>query len=84
VRLFLFSPSGQPGVGVAFSEDGRTFEPAEMTVTRTVTYGEDAYGFWKALLCSARPGESSFDYVKVGFQSESQLSRIEIDHDATE
>ncbi len=83
-RIFLFSLSDQPGIRVAFSKDGRTFEPVELTTARTITYGEDAYGFWKALLCSASPGGSGFDYVKVEFQSESQLSRIEIDHDIAE
>jgi mannan endo-1,4-beta-mannosidase len=83
-RIFLFSSSDQPGIRVAFSKDGRTFEPVELTTARTVTYGEDAYGFWKAMLCSASPRESGFDYVRVEFQSESQLSRIEIDHDVAE
>jgi hypothetical protein len=84
VRIFLFSPSEQPGIRVAFSRDGRTFEPVELTAARTVTYGEDAYGFWKAMLCSVNPGESIGDYVKIEFQSESQLSRIEIDADRAE
>jgi len=83
-RVFLFSPSDQPGIRVAFSKDGRTFEPVELTVARTATYGEDAYGFWKAMLCSANPGESICDYVRIEFQSEAQLSRIEVDADQAE
>ena len=63
---------------------GRTFEPAKLAVARTITYGEDAYGFWKAMLCSADPGRPVCDYVKIEFQSESQLSRIEIDADQAE
>ena len=83
-RVFLFSQSDQPGIRVAFSKDSRTFEPAELAAIRTVTHGEDAYGFWKALRCSTKPGGSGFNYMKVEFQSESQLSRIEINHDAAE
>jgi mannan endo-1,4-beta-mannosidase len=83
-RIFLFSPSDQPGIGVAFSKDGKTFEPAELAVARTVTYGEDAYGFWKALLCSLNPRDAGLDFVRIEFQSETQLSRIEIDHDQAE
>jgi len=83
-RVFLFSPSDQPGIRVAFSKDGKAFKPAEPVVTRTATYGEDAYGFWKAMLCSADPGESACNYVKIEFQSEAQLSRIEVDGDQAE
>lgn len=83
-KLYLFSASDQPGVRIAFSKDGRTFEPVDLTTVRTVTYGEDAYGFWKALLCTASPGNSDPDYVKVEFQSETQLSRIEISADEAE
>ena len=74
----------QPGIRVAFSKDGKAFEPAEPVVTRTVTYGEDAYGFWKAMLCSAHPGGSICNYVRIEFQSEAQLSRIEVDADQAE
>jgi hypothetical protein len=83
-RIFLFSPADQPGIRVAFSKDGRTFEPVELAVARTVTYGEDAYGFWKTMLCSASPRESGLDYLRIEFQSETQLSRIEIDADQAE
>jgi hypothetical protein len=83
-RILLFSPSDQPGIRVAFSKDGRTFEPVELTTVRTVTYGEDAYGFWKALRCSASPHDSDADYMRIEFQSETQVSRIEIDHDRAE
>ena len=84
VRILLFSPSDQPGIHVGFSKDGWTFGPVEPAVARTVTYGEDAYGFWKALRCSADPGGSGFDYVRIEFQGESQLSRIEIDYGLAE
>ncbi len=83
-RIFLFNSSDQPGIRVAFSKDGKAFQPAEPVVTRTATYGEDAYGFWKAMLCSADPGESVCNYVKIEFRSEAQLSRIEVDADQAE
>ena len=83
-RVFVFSPSSQPGIRISFSKDGRTFEPVESAVVRTVTHGEDAYGFRKALLFSASPGPEDSDYVKIEFVAEAQLSRIEIDHDRAE
>ena len=44
----------------SFSKDGRTFDPVESAVTGTATYGGDAYGFWKAQVCSvpARASET--------------------------
>jgi hypothetical protein len=84
ITVLVFSPSDQPGIRIGFSRDGRTFEPAEPAVARTVTYGEGAYGFWKALRCSVGPAGSGLDYVRIEFQGESQLSRIEIDYDPAE
>jgi hypothetical protein len=84
VRVFLFAQSNQPAIRILFSKDCRTFDPVEAKVTRTVTYGEDAYGFWKALLYSAGPSRPDCDYVKIELQAEAQLSRIEIDHDHVE
>jgi mannan endo-1,4-beta-mannosidase len=81
VRVLLFSQSDQPAVSILFSKDGRKFDPVEPTVARTITYGEQAYGFWKALLYSARPAQPDGDYVRIEFLTEAQLSRVEIDHD---
>jgi mannan endo-1,4-beta-mannosidase len=80
VKVFLFSQSERPGISVSFSDDCRKFEAAEIDVARTVTYGESTYGFWKALLCSARAGGKDRGYVKIDFQGNSQISRVEIDH----
>jgi mannan endo-1,4-beta-mannosidase len=84
VRVFAFSPSDQPAIRISFSKDGRTFEPVESSVVRTVTYGEDAYGYWKAMLFSATPGSPDCGYMKIEFQVEAQLSRVEINHDYAE
>ncbi len=84
VRVFVFSPSDQSAVRLLFSKDGRSFTPVEPVLARTATYGEDAYGFWKAVRYSASPGERACDYVKIEFQTEAQLSRIEVDHDHAE
>jgi mannan endo-1,4-beta-mannosidase len=89
VRVFLFSQSDQPALRILFSQDGRKFTPAESKVVTTATYGGDAYGFWKAQLCSAPAGAQNLsplpttnsDYVKIEFLGEAQLSRVEIDHD---
>ncbi len=81
VRVLLFSPSGQPAVRLLFSKDGRSFTAVEPAVASTATHGEDAYGFWKAVRYSASPRERACDYVKIEFQAEAQLSRIEVDHD---
>ncbi len=84
-RVFVFSPSGQEVIRASFSKDGRTFEPPEeLSVLLTATYGEDAYGYWKAMLCAARPRSAGCGYVKIEFLTEAQLSRIEIDHDLAE
>jgi mannan endo-1,4-beta-mannosidase len=84
VRAFVFSPKGDPGIRLAFSADGRKFEPVEATVARTITHGEDAYGFWKALLITAAPAAGAPEFVRIEFVSEAQLSRVEIDHDAAD
>ena len=84
VRVFLFGPTDQPAIRISFSKGCRTFEPVEPAVARTVTYGEDAYGFWKAMRYSAAPGTPPCDFVKIEFQSEAQVSRVEIDHDHAE
>jgi hypothetical protein len=84
VRVFLFTQSSQPAIRILFSKDGRTFDPVDAAVAETATYGGDAYGFWKALLLSARPGPTGSDYVKIEFLAEAQLARVEIDHGAIE
>jgi hypothetical protein len=90
VRVFVFSQSDQPVIRILFSQDGRKFSPVESKITGTATYGEQAYGFWKAQVCSA-PARASKetpdgvttngDYVRIEFLAEAQLSRVEIDHD---
>jgi len=97
VRVFLFTQSSQPAIRILLSKDGRTFDPVEATVAQTATYGGDAYGFWKAQVCSvpARaylPGEkttpdgvpANVDYVRIEFRTEAQLARVEIDHGRVE
>lgn len=84
VRVLLFTPSDQPAVRLLFSKDDRSFTAVEPVLARTATHGEDAYGFWKAVQYSASPGERACDYVKIEFQAEGQLSRIEVDHDRAE
>jgi len=79
-RVFLFTPSDEPIIRILFSKDGRTFEAAESAAARFTTYGEDAYGFLKALRYSARPGAAGCRHVKIEFLTEAQLSRVEIDH----
>jgi hypothetical protein len=81
VRVLLFSQSDQPAIRISFSEDGRKFGPVETAVTRTETYGEQAYGFWKALRYLASPTDPGDDYVRIEFLTEAQVSRVEIDHD---
>jgi len=81
VRIFLFTQSSPPAIRILFSDDGRTFRPVEAVVSGTPTYGEDAYGFWKAQLYAVDPPQQGSDYVKIEFLTEAQLSRVEIDHD---
>ncbi len=80
VRAFLFTQSDRQAVRILFSEDGRTFESVEAAVSSTGVQGDDAYGSWKAQLCSASPGATGGDYVKIEFLAEAQLSRVEVDH----
>jgi hypothetical protein len=80
MRAFLFTQSDQPAIRVFFSKDGRTFEPAESAIKGFSTYGEDAYGFLKARLCSASSASADYDYVKIEFLTEAQLLRVEIDY----
>jgi hypothetical protein len=88
VRVFLFTQSSQPALRILLSKDGRRFDPVESSLAQTATYGGDAYGFWKAQVCSV-PARASTpdgittngDYVRIEFLAEAQLSRVEIDHD---
>ncbi|MEN6424187.1 MAG: hypothetical protein ABFE13_02400 [Phycisphaerales bacterium] len=80
VRAFVFTQSDQPVVRILFSKDSQKFEPVDVAVASTRVQGEDAYGSWKAQLCSAKPGTAGGDYVKIEFAAEAQLSRVEIDH----
>jgi len=79
VRVFVFTQSDQPAVRILFSKDGQEFEPVDIAVASTRVQGDDAYGSWKAQLCSASPGPTSGDHVKIEFVVEAQLSRVEID-----
>jgi hypothetical protein len=92
-RAFLFTQSDQPAIRMLFSKDGKTFEPVEATTRGITTHGEDAYGFWKARVCSVpvRAYSSTekitpdgvttnHDYVKIEFLTDAQLSRVEIDY----
>jgi len=90
VRVFLFTQSSQPAIRILFSKDGRTFDPVESVVAGTATHGGDAYGFWKAQVCSVPVRASketpdgvttNGDYVRIEFLAEAQLSRVEIHHD---
>lgn len=80
VRAFVFTQSDQPAVRILFSKDSQKFEPVDVAVASTRVQGDDAYGSWKAQLCSAKPGTAGGDYVKIEFAAEAQLSRVEIDH----
>jgi hypothetical protein len=92
-RVFLFTQSDQPAVRMFFSKDGQNFEPVEARTEGTMTHGGDAYGFWKAQVCSVPVRAYSSaekitpdgvttngDYVKIEFLTEAQLSRVEIDY----
>ncbi len=86
VRVLLFRQSDQPVIRILFSKDGRQFTPVEPKVAGIATYGGDAYGFWKAQVCSASQeppegGTPNGNYVRIEFLAEAQLSRVEIDHD---
>ncbi len=79
VRAFVFTQSDQPAVRILFSKDGQKFVPVEAAVNSTDVQGDDAYGSWKAQLCTASPGSAGADYVTIEFVAEAQLSRVEID-----
>ena len=90
VRVFLFTQASQPAIRILFSKDGRRFDPVESSLAQTATCGGDAYGFWKAQVCSVparalketpRGVTTNGDYVRIEFLAEAQLSRVEIDHD---
>jgi mannan endo-1,4-beta-mannosidase len=92
VRVLLFSQSDQPAIRLSFSKDGRTFGPVESQVARTETYGEQAYGFWKAQVCSvpvtalrervegvppSNRGQDARDIMPDGVTTNSDYVRIE-------
>ena len=93
VRASVFTQSDQPAVRIYFSKDARTFEPVEVTANTTAVQGDDAYDSWKAQVCSVPVRASlpakkitpdgvttnGYDYVKIEFTAEAQLSRVEID-----
>ncbi len=81
VRVFVFSPTDQPGIRLACAADGRNFEPLEAEITPVTTHGETAYGFWKAAMYTARPSSATTRYVRFEFLDESQVSRVEVEYD---
>jgi hypothetical protein len=83
-RVFLYSQSDSPAIRLAFSRDGRQFEPRESVVERPAIYGEATYGFWKAALVTSQAPGLGYGYVKVEFLTEAQISRVELDHGRVE
>lgn len=80
VRLFVYTLAEEQDVNVAFSKDGTTYQPAELGVARTTTYGGALYGFMKAARYSARGSGADCRYLRVTFRTNAQIGRVEIEH----
>jgi hypothetical protein len=79
IRISAFCSGDKPAVRISFSKDGRTFDPVDSGARPTSTYGESAYGFWKATLIFAS-AKANMRFVKVELLSDAQIGRIEVDH----
>ncbi len=80
-RVFAFSQAAEPDLRLSVSKDCRNFEAVQPEVKRTTTYGEPVYAFRKADLYVVNPPGDGYRYVRIEFQGDAQLSRVEIDHD---
>jgi hypothetical protein len=80
VRVFLFTQADEPVIRISFSRDGRSFAAMKSAGDRTAPPGDDAYGSVNAQLQTVSPGEAGYDYVRIEFLAEAQLSRVEIDY----
>ena len=79
-RFFVYTLANERDVAIAFSKDGTNYEPAEPTVHVTTTYGGSLYGFMKSALYAAKPSATGYRFVKVTFQTDAQIGRVEIEH----
>jgi hypothetical protein len=79
-RIFAFTAADQPNLKLSISRDGRNYAPIDANAQRTVTYGGIAYGFWMADLYTVKTPGPGYAYLRIEFESDAQLSRVEIDH----
>ncbi len=76
-RIYTFSTGRDEGVRLSLSADGREFTPVESSVTDYST-GRGEYGYLSPILYSAEAPDRSSRYLRIDFEGDVALSRVEI------
>ncbi len=76
-RIYTFSKVDGGGVNFSLSSDGRRFEPIETAVT-DYSSGQGEYGYLSPILYSADAVEGSPRFLRIDFEDDVALSRVEI------
>lgn len=83
-RLWTFFPGEIVNFRLLVSADGTTYKEVPSAKQIFSQGGGDDYGYWKPVLFECRPGAADARFLKIVFQAESQLSRVEIDYGRVE
>jgi hypothetical protein len=79
VRIFAFSEGPDCAIEASVGADLEQLKPVALN-SRSFPGSEDFYGYWVPHLMEAEFGPSDGAYLKLIFQNELQLSRIEIEY----
>jgi hypothetical protein len=82
-RLYAFFPGEVADYRFFVSADRKNFTETPC-MKKLYFSGAGDYGYWKPVLFTCKPESKAARYLKIEFPAESQISRIEIDHDFAE
>jgi hypothetical protein len=79
VRAFAFGQNNKPELIFATSFDARSFQPANTRLeTPPTNLGKDLYGSWKTLVYTLQVDQPGTPFVRIEFQGDTQIGRIEV------
>jgi hypothetical protein len=79
IRLFAFSKADTNDFELSFSENGKDFSEVDFD-KKAFTSAEDNYGYWSPILYTFQNKSNNQQYLKILFNTDAQISRIEIDY----
>ncbi len=80
-RVFAFYPTEESDLKFSLSRDGQNFH--DVTAKKAVYFhGAGEYGYWKPVMFHAK-GLRGGKYLKIQLAGETQISRVEISHQAS-